>query len=90
MSCILGSLPVYAAPSEIENIPEGFRGLWDEQDELLEVRLYGRSLGIHRIKTTPTTIRFQSPDNLLNLIDIIKDKHEIKNTFRVRSLATEI
>lgn len=45
LSCILGSLPVYAAPSEIENIPEGFRGLWDEQDELLEVRLYGRSPG---------------------------------------------
>ncbi|OTB26748.1 TcfC E-set like domain-containing protein [Escherichia coli] len=82
LSCILGSLPVYAAPSEIENIPEGFRGLWDEQDELLEVRLYGRSLGIHRIKTTPTTIRFQSPDNLLNLIDIIKDKHEIKKYFQ--------
>ncbi len=58
----------------IADIPESFRDLWGEQDELLEVRLYGQSLGIHRVRTTPATVKFGSPDNLLDKIDINKKK----------------
>lgn len=78
LSFALGSSSIYASSPVTESIPKEFRDLWGEEDELIEVRLYGQSLGIHRIKTTPTTIRFESPDNVLSKIDVSKNKDKLK------------
>lgn len=64
----------FADKNKITNIPESFRDLWGEQDGFLEVRFYGQSLGVHRIKLTPTTVAFESPDSLLDKIEINKEK----------------
>ncbi len=74
LSFALSASSGFADNPEITSIPESFRDLWVEQDELLEVRFYGQSLGIYRVKTTPTTVRFNTPENLLDKIDINKEK----------------
>lgn len=74
LSFIIGSSSGFAGNYNIADIPESFRDLWGEQDELLEVRLYGQSLGIHRVRTTPATVKFDSPDGLLDKIDINREK----------------
>lgn len=74
LSFLACSPSVFANNYNITDIPESFRGLWGEQDELVEIRFYGRSLGIHRVRTTPTTVRFDSPDGLLDKIDINKER----------------
>ncbi|HAL9829167.1 TPA: hypothetical protein H7W28_004850, partial [Escherichia coli] len=74
LSVLIGSSSGFASKYNLVDIPESFRDLWGEQDELLEVRLYGQSLGVHRIKSTPTTVAFESPDNLLDKIEINKGK----------------
>lgn len=74
LSFILCSSSGFAGNYNIADIPESFRDLWGEQDELLEVRLYGQSLGIHRVRTTPATVKFDSPDGLLDKIDINRGK----------------
>ncbi|MDX5691460.1 fimbrial protein, partial [Escherichia coli] len=47
-----------------------------EQDELLEVNLYGRSLGVHRVLTTPTTVKFSSVEEILEKINVKQEKKE--------------
>ena len=83
LSCILYSSSGLADNTEMIDVPESFRDLWGEQDELLEVKLYGQSLGIQRVKTTPTTVRIDSPDSLLDKIDINKEKEtELRELLR--------
>lgn len=83
LSLILGSSSGFAGSIDNSNIPESFRDLWGEQDELLEVRLYGQSLGIHRVKTTPTMVEFDSPDSLLDKMDVNKEKEtELRRLMR--------
>lgn len=50
------------------NIPEEFRSLWEEQEEVYEVRLYGESLGVHKTKVTPVEISFPNPEGIINNI----------------------
>lgn len=74
LSVLIGSSSGFASQYNLADIPESFRDLWGEQDGFLEVRFYGQSLGVHRIKLTPTTVAFESPDSLLDKIEINKEK----------------
>ncbi|WP_088556382.1 CFA/I pilus usher protein CfaC [Escherichia coli] len=69
------------------DIPDSFRDLWGEQDEFYEVKLYGQTLGIHRIKTTPTHIKFYSPESILDKINLKKEKEKELSVFFTNSFS---
>lgn len=54
-----------AAP---DAIPAEFRALWQEQQAMVEVMLYGRTLGVFAVNITPETIRLLQPETALTHI----------------------
>lgn len=60
---------------DITTVPEEFRTLWTEQDEMVEVYFYGTSLGVFHIRSTPDNIRFYDPQKII-------DRINVKPTFR--------
>ncbi|EBD0851659.1 hypothetical protein FHN97_20630 [Salmonella enterica] len=60
----LSAVPVCAV-SVPDNLPEEFRSLWQGQEEMVEVKLYERSLGLFKVSVTPDGITVLEPERLL-------------------------
>ena len=56
-------------------LPKEFETLWKGQEEIVEVRLYGRSLGLFTLKVTPDDITVLEPEKLLTAANIKKTYH---------------
>lgn len=64
---VLLSSPLHAEvePAWPGDMPAEFRELWQPQSEMVEVNLYGRSLGLFKLNVLPDTVTFAEPEKLL-------------------------
>ncbi|ALX93553.1 hypothetical protein AV650_08245 [Serratia fonticola] len=69
------SMPVFAETPVIPgNIPADFKELWQPQFAMVEVKLYGRSLGVFKLSVLPDTVSFSEPEKVLEKLHVPDDK----------------
>lgn len=62
--------PVFAAEHAATlRVPAGFESLLDGQEEMLEVRLAGRVLGLFSLEVKPDTVSFNQPDRIFSALN---------------------
>ncbi|EHL2318690.1 TcfC E-set like domain-containing protein [Escherichia coli] len=59
------------------NIPAEFLSLWERHMELVEVKLYGRNLGLFQIAVMPDTIEFTEPERIIHELNVSEEQSKV-------------
>ncbi len=80
-AAILASFCCFSAygtePPVPVNIPAEFLSLWERHMELVEVKLYGRNLGLFQIAVMPDTIEFTEPERIVQELNVSEEISKI-------------
>lgn len=64
-----------SVPSATSRVPAGFEALLEGQSEQVDVRIYGRSLGLFPAKVSLDTLQFEDVDGVVEALGIDAEKH---------------